>query len=328
MSLFKTGYSMILTTFTVLAVATLAHTSDGARDMVITPVSANEAYGYLPGAKLAFLIQSGWEIAAGPSVNGETYGKRMTKIEFYLGEKTLFVQAGPGELYIKGFSTATGALTELTTGDKSILKEALENNGNAKLGEHTDLFLSSLEVLSSWPPDMLVFLWHDAEKAMSAVGSERLATMSRNDFDARNTDAAKVVRLDRQTVENLNPPALDMTATDVRQLESTQSVTSLCWAIGRKLTGRYFKCDNILCSDRTKHRYVHIVGGPRCFGRCGSGCSAVPHGRKYTRDCFNHDSCVKKLGAAAESCGIMFTLCADDAINAPNCPKVLGKASR
>ena len=77
----------------------------------------------------------------------------MTKIEFYLGEKTLFVQAGPGELYIKGINTGTGALIQLTTGEKSMLKNALENNGKIKLGEHTDLFLSSLEALSSWPQE-------------------------------------------------------------------------------------------------------------------------------------------------------------------------------
>ena len=291
------------------------------RDVIATQISVNEIYGYLPRENLSFLIQSGWDVYAGPTANGEIYGKRMTKIEFYLGEKTLLVQAGRGELYIKGFTTSTGALTPLTAGEKRLLKDALEHNGNVELGEHADLFLSSLNALSSWPKNMLVFIWHDDDKAMSAVGNDRLATMPRKDFNARNTDAVTLVPLDRQAIEDLTPPVLDMTATDVRELESVQSVTSICFAIGHKYTGRYFECDDFFCSDRTNHRYVHLVGGASCFGRCGTGCWGIPHARKYTRDCFNHDSCVKNLGSTALSCDIMFNLCVDDAISAPICPK-------
>ncbi len=245
----------------------------------------------------------------------------MTKIEFYLGEKTLLVQAGQGELYIKGFMTGTGVLTSLTTGEKRLLKDALEHSGNVKLGEHADLFLSSLNVLSSWPENMLVFIWHDDDKAMSAVGNDKLATMPRKDFNARNTDAVTLVPLDRQAIEDLTPPVLDMTATDVRELQSTQSVASMCSAIGQKRTARYFECDDSFCIGKTYHWYGHLVGGTNCFGRCGEGCSGIPYGRKYTWDCFNHDACVKNLGSTALSCDIMFTFCADDAINARNCPK-------
>jgi len=291
------------------------------RDVIATQISVNEIYGYLPSENLSFLIQSGWDVYAGPTANGEIYGKRMTKIEFYLGEKTLLVQAGRGELYIKGFTTSTGALTSLTTGEKKLLKDVLEHNGNVELGEPADLFLSSLNALSSWPKDMLVFIWHDDEKALSAVGNDRLATMSRKDFNARNTDAVTLVPLDRQAIEDLTPPVLDMTATDVRELVSFQSVTSICFAIGHKYTGRYFECDDFFCSGRTYHRYVHFVGGGSCFGRCGTGCWGIPHARKYTRDCFNHDSCVKNLGSSALSCGIMFNFCVDDSIRAPICPK-------
>ncbi len=295
--------------------------NNGDRNVITTQVSVNEIYGYLQRENLSFLIQSGWVVHAGPTGNGEIYGKMMTKIEFYLGEKTLFVQEGGGELYIKGFTTSTGVLALLTTGEKKLLKDALEHSGKVKLGVHTDLFLSSLNALSSWPKDMLVFIWQDGDKAMSAVGNDRLATMPRKDFDARNTDAVTLVPLDRQAIEELTPPVLDMTATDVRELASVQSVTSICYALGHKYTGRYFECDDFFCIGRTYHRYVHLVGGTNCFGRCGAGCSGIPHGRKYTRDCFNHDSCVKKLGSTALSCDIMFTFCADDAINAPRCPK-------
>jgi hypothetical protein len=321
MSIPKMGCSMLLMAFTVLAIATLVYCSDRDSEATITPVSANQVYGYLPGEKLTFQIQSGWDVHAGPTENGEAYGKRMTRIEFYLGKKTLLVQAGGGELYIKGFDTSTGALTKLTTGEQNILRNALENHGNVNLGEHADLFLNSLDALSSWPKNMLVFVWHDAEKAMSAVGDDRLAAMPRKAFNARNTDAVKVVLLDRQAIENLPPPVLDMTATDVRQTESVLSVTSICFALGHKYTGHYFECDDFLCIGRTKHRYAHYVGGPNCFGRCGAGCSDFPHGRKYTRDCFNHDACVKNLGSSAESCDIMFTFCVDDTITAPKCPK-------
>jgi hypothetical protein len=321
MSVPKIGGSMFLIALTVLVAATIGHTSNGDRDVITTQISVNEIYGYLPKQNFSFLIQSGWDVYAGPTANGESYGKRMTKIEFYLGEKTLLVQAGRGELYIKGFTTSTGVLTSLTTGEKKLLKDALEHNGNVELGEHADLFLSSLNVLSSWPKNMLVFIWNDSDKAMSAVGNDGLATMPRKDFDARNTDAATVVPLDRQAIEGLTPPVLDMTATDVREPDSVQSVTSICFALGHKYKGRYFKCDDILCIGRTKFVYLHYVGGGSCFGRCGSGCLGSPHGRKYTRDCFNHDSCVKNLGTFARSCDIMFNACVDDAINAPNCPK-------
>jgi hypothetical protein len=208
----------------------------------------------------------------------------------------------------------------LTAGEKRILKNALENSGKVKLGEHTDLFLSSLNVLSSWPKDMLVFIWQDDDKAMSAAGNDRLATMPRKDFDARNTDAVTVVPLDRQAIEELTPPVLDMIATNVTEPESAQSVRNICFAIGHQFTGHYFECDDFFCVGRTSHRYVHLVGGGSCFGRCGRGCTGSPHGRKYTKDCFNHDSCVKNLGTTALSCDIMFTLCADDAINARRCP--------
>ena len=296
-------------------------TNNEDRDVITTQISENEIYGYLPGKNLSFLIQSGWHVYAGPTANGEIYGKRMTKIEFYLGEKTLLVQAGRGELYIKGFTAGTGVLTPLTASEKRLLKDALEHSGKVKLGEHADLFLSSLDALSSWPKNMLVFIWQDEDKAMSAVGDDRLATMPRKDFNARNTDTVMLVPLDRQAIEDLTPPALDMTATDVRELAGVQSVTSICFALGHKYTGRYFKCNDYFCIGRTYYRYVHLVGGANCFGRCGAGCSGVPHGRKYTRDCFNHDSCVKNLGSTAPSCDIMFTFCVDDALKAPNCPK-------
>jgi hypothetical protein len=318
--------SMLLIAITVLFAVPFGHTSNGDPDVAVTQISANEIYGYLPGENLGFLIQSGWDIPAGPRVTGdihhEIYGKRMTKIEFYLGEKTLLVQAGRDELYIKGFTAGTGALTLLTAGEKKLLKDALEHNGNVKLGEHADLFLSSLNVLSSWPEDMLVFIWHDNKKAMSAVGNDRLATMPRKDFNARNIDAVKLVPLDRQAIENLTPPELDMTATDVRELESAQSITSICYAIGHQYRGRYFKCTDFLglCLTRRYISYTHLVGGTNCFGRCGVGCTGVPQVRRYTRDCFNHDSCVKNLGTIAMSCDIMFTFCADDALRAPRCP--------
>ena len=316
----KIGGSMLLIALTVLVAASIGHTSNGDRDVITTQTSVNEIYGYLPKENLSFLIQSGWDVYAGPTANGEVYGKRMTKIEFYLGEKTLLVQAGRDALYIKGFTTSTGVLTRLTTGEKRLLKDALEHNGNVKLGENTDLFLSSLNTLSSWPKNMLVFIWHDDDKAMSAVGNDRLATMPRKDFNARNTDAVKLVPLDRQAIEGLTPPALDMAATDVREPVSVQSVTSICFALGNNYRGRYFECDDFFCIGRTNHSYVHLVGGGNCFGRCGTGCSGFPQGRKYTRDCFNHDSCVKNLGRFATSCDIMFNFCADDAINAPRCP--------
>jgi hypothetical protein len=321
MSIPKIGGSMLLIALTVLVGATLCHTSTEDQDVIATQISVNEIYGYLPRENLGFLIQSGWQINAGPAANGEIHGKRMTKIEFNLGEKTLLVQAGRSELYIKGFTTSTGVLTRLTTGEKRILKDALEHNGDVerKLGEHADLFLSSLNALSSWPKNMLVFIWHDDDKAMSAVGNDRLATMPRKDFNARNTDAITVIPLDQQAIEDLTPPVLDMTATDVREVESLLSVTSICYALGRKYRGTYFDCDDFFCVERTDHFYAHLVGGANCYGRCGAGCTDVPRGMRYTRDCFNHDTCVRKLGSTALPCDIMFTLCADDAINAPRC---------
>ena len=324
MNIPKIGGSILLIALTVLVAATFGHTSTEDQGVIATQISANEIYGYLPRENVGFLIQAGWKIYAGPAVNGEIHGKRMTKIELYLGEKTLLVQAGRDELYIKGFTTSTGVITPLTTGEKNRLKDAMEHNGGnieLELGEHADLFLSSLNILSSWPKKMLVFIWHDNDKAMSAVGTDRLATMQRKDFNARNIKAVKLVPLDRQAIEGLIPPVLDMTATDVREFESLQSVTSICFARGTRYTGRYFDCDDFLCIDRTYHRYSHWVGGPSCFGRCGAGCTGLPRGKKYTRDCFNHDSCVKNLGTTAFSCDIMFTFCADDATDAPSCPK-------
>ena len=296
-------------------------TNNGERDVITTQISENELYGYLPRGNLSFFIKSGWDVHAGPTANGEIYGKRMTKVEFYLGEKTLLVQAGGGELYIKGFITSTGVLTPLTPVEKRLLRDVLEHSGNIKLGEHADLFLSSLNALSSWPKNMLVFIWQNDDKAMSAVGNDRLATTPRTDFNARNTDAVAVVPLDPQALEVLTPPVLDMTATGVREPVSLQAVANMCFAIGLKRTARYFECDDPFCIDRTNHLYVHLVGGINCFGRCGAGCSGIPQGRRYTRDCFNHDACVKKLGSTALSCDIMFTLCADDIINARRCPK-------
>lgn len=317
----KIGGSLLLIALTAFVTASPAHTSNSSPNVIISQISENEIYGHVQKENLRFLIQSGWDVHAGPSANGEIYGKRMTKIELYLGEKTILVQYGRSELYIKGFVTDTGAITPLTTGEKKLLKDALEDNGNVRLGEHTDLFLSSLNTLSSWPENMLVFVWHDRDKVMSAVGNDRLATMPREDFNARNMDAVTLAPLDRQAIENLTPPVLDMTANDVRESESVQSVTSICYAIGLKYAGRYFECNDFLCIDRINHRYVHLVGGASCFGRCGAGCTGLPKGRRYTRDCFNHDSCVKKLGLTAVSCDIMFTFCADDAINGPVCPR-------
>jgi hypothetical protein len=95
----------------------------------------------------------------------------MTKIEFYLGAKTLLVQSGRGELYIKGFIASTGVITPLTTREKRLLKDALEHNGNVKLGEHTDLFLSSLTPFPR-AERHVGFIWHMMRA--SAVGNDRL----------------------------------------------------------------------------------------------------------------------------------------------------------
>jgi hypothetical protein len=123
MSILKFGCSILLTALTVLAPATFSYASGPVGgDVLVTQVSANEMYGYLPKEKLSFLIQSGWDIYAGPTENGETYGKRMTKIEFYLGEKSLLVQAGR-QLYIKG-QHRPGLMTDQRR--KSLLRNALK----------------------------------------------------------------------------------------------------------------------------------------------------------------------------------------------------------
>jgi hypothetical protein len=96
----------------------------------------------------------------------------------------------------------------LTTGEKRLLKAALEQNGQVKLGRHADLFLSSLNTLSSWPKNMLVLIWQDDDQVMSAVSNDRLSTIPRRDFNARNTDAVTLVPLDRQAIEDLTPPCL------------------------------------------------------------------------------------------------------------------------
>jgi hypothetical protein len=313
---------MLLVVFVIFVAAAVGRASDEGGSLVVAQMSENEALGYLPGENLVFQIQSGWKIISGPTkFLAETLGKRMTKIEFYLGEKTLLVQAARDELYIKGFITGTGRLTGLTERERTILKDALENNANVELGDNTDLFLNSLNVLSSWPENMLVFLWHDSDSAMSAVGHNRLATMPRKDFTARNTEAFKLVPLDRPAVEKMQPPTLNMTATNVREIAALQSWTSICSRIGHSYTGRYFKCNDFLglCLTRRYFSYTHLVGGRSCFGRCGGGCTGVPRVKIYTRDCFNHDACVTRLGRTAWSCDIMFTFCADDIINAPKC---------
>lgn len=286
----------------------LTHTSDG------------EIYGYIPGTPLSFLIQSGWHIYSRSVANGESNGQHMTKISYYIGKKTVLVQAGQSSFYIKGFITSTGVLTSLTADEKKLLKDTMEHNGNIELGEHVDFFLSSLNALSSWPGNMLVFIWNDDDKVMSAVGNDRLATMPRKDFNARNTDAMTVAPLERQSIQHMAPPVLDLTATDVRESGSSQTVTNICYARNHLYIGRYFECDDYFCIDRTYHNYRHLVGGYKCFGRCGVGCSGLPNARKYTRDCFNHDSCVQKLGTDAMSCEIMFTFCVDDVLKGRNCP--------
>jgi|GEM_PF-2489594 len=319
----RKGCRIFLIVITVLAAATMGRASDGDLAIVLTQISENEAVGVLPGENLSFQIQAGWKIMErGPArLDAELLGKRMTRIEFYLGNKTLLVQAGRDELYIKGFIAGSGALTGLTAGEKRLLKDALENNGKIDLGENTETFLHALNILSSWPDNMLVFIWHDSDEAMSAVGGEKLAVMPRKDFNARNTDAVKLVPLDRPAVERMGPPALNMTATDVREIAVVQGWTNICRRIGHSYTGRYFKCidDFGLCLERRYFNYTHVVGGRRCFGRCGVRCTGVPEVKIYTRDCFNHDACVTRLDYTAFSCDIMFTFCADDVMNAPRC---------
>lgn len=318
----RLGFCILLMAFAVLAVAAVAGASEEGGGVVVAQRSESEALGYVPVENMIFQLQSGWKHVKAPSgLQAETLGKRMTKIEFYLGDKTLLVQAGRDELYIKGFTTGTGGLAGLTANEKMILKSVLEKSGSVELGENTDLFLNSLNVLCSWPESVPVFFWNGGDDITYAVGNGKLAAVPYKEFVSRNTEAIKVIPLNRQAVEQMQPPVLDMNAADLREPAVLQGWTRICGRIGHLYTGRYFKCTDFLglCLERRYINYTHLVGGRSCFGRCGAGCSGVPQGKLYTRDCFNHDACVTRLGRTAMSCNIMFAFCIDDVLNAPKC---------
>jgi hypothetical protein len=58
-------------------------------------------------------------------------------------------------------------------------------------------------------------------------------------------------------------------------------------------------------------------GYGNCFGRCGDGCGG---GTQFTRDCLNHDECVRTGHSDGSSyCNDQFSSASDDWAYAPNC---------
>jgi len=120
------------------------------------------------------------------------------------------------------------------------------------------------------------------------------------------------------------------------QLDTNQSVTSLCNRIGKSVTGNY-------TVKKTPYSEPHVLGpcaAGDCFGRCGPDCGWPPHPliQGFTQDCVNHDLCCKKLEELGiegpfklweflpfGECGVEWISAIDDWFFAPDCNAISGK---
>ena len=69
------------------------------------------------------------------------------------------------------------------------------------------------------------------------------------------------------------------------------------------------------CGEPDHWNYPYEVGN--CFGRCGQGCGGD---HQYTKDCTDHDGCVRNGHVIASFwCDDEFTSASDDALGADDC---------
>ncbi|MBI2840607.1 MAG: hypothetical protein HYX75_20010 [Acidobacteria bacterium] len=219
----------------------------------------------------------------------------VTEIQIDLDGQSIYVRRSQGELYIHSSKNTDRTFSTLSEDEKVVL------------GTMAGLMEESLDQDNRFYAATVCVMMHFADWP-----SEMPLMVSLDPVQLRMGD----LRLDREEMKEARRQAL--AKADAQQEEApgrSAGWVSLCDVIGTMQTACYptslipyiEKCD------------TKLVGGKQCRARCGTTCSGLCPGFKYTQDCFNHDRCVVVYSMTNRKCNAIFAFAFDDCISAPNC---------
>jgi hypothetical protein len=265
----------------------------------------------------------------------------MEKIAIPVGGKTLLLQFGAGEFYLK-LADALGNIAFVEATDLPVIADIAQAINRSP--ETDEDALKALETLYSWPPNLPVYQWTDAAESIFPVNDREFAVESlqggETESPARKKPKARLrAATDGELLDKLARefPPLDPLSAGAKSPRAAKrplapSGSSLCAAIGASRVATY-PSDIGVFPPRVEYASVTApiepwwTGGGDCLGRCGQGCSgAIPgvssNSDVYTKACHNHDVCVDHEGLFSAECNYIFAKAAASAFG-DNCSSLM-----
>lgn len=223
---------------------------------------------------------------------------------------SLSTNSNNSSVTITSYDIMNGGYVNFGHEDSRVLKQCLQSLINQSSPNSTldMMLLRVLNLLYSWPENTPLFLEMDDSSIVSLMGENPGVVRLRSDL----------------TSETYQYKSEHIT---------TASIESICHRINKTYKGGYFFGLMTLCTEWKAP--IRLVGpypfNPNgCFGRCGMGCvgdgvngAAQNTINIFTRDCFNHDACVRDSSLTNPCCADLFLLAADDFLKGPSCTPVM-----
>jgi len=241
---------------------------------------------------------SGYSKAFGTHFHSKDTDKNIFETKIFINNKQIHVGVGygerTGEIYILGENVNTKDIINITTDEADILNRNLQSllKGETGFDNLEENLARTLNLLSSWPATLPV-----------------------------------IVDPDKITI----PDECNLTYPDGISVNICPKINGL--QEGRYATegehcgwAKYYGVPVLKLDEPTAWRenVDHLVGGDKCFGRCGKLCigDGEPNNTVniYTQDCFDHDLCAENEGTLDAECNWMFISAIDDFFYGPICP--------
>lgn len=263
----------------------------------------------------------------------------MTQVTLNFNNKTLFLEFGNDELYIK-LINADGVIAFIVNNDLPAIADLAKKINASTQTEGKEALLKATELLYSWPNTIPVYQWRDKIEAVSPINDHVFVVkfLSINLLTAKSiiknedrfyntTDINLIVKLNREF------PKIYPVDRGITPKMIIPRSADLCNAIGSKRQATY--PDKQIVSFVSLPYWTWKTSEPiqiepwweddgSCVGRCGQGCNGVIPGITsntdvYSEACFNHDVCADDKGIASQQCNEIFGEAKSDYVNKPDC---------
>ena len=213
---------------------------------------------------------------------------------------TMLVDRNGGVIEMDGYAAANGKTTQMSANDRTVLRGifvAMDKLGVDKVPGHVRLLRKMIDHWGEHSPTIALQRQKlfDAKKTVTSLcGSCGSFVSFTHDCNTAGTGADATTAYGY--VKHL--------AAYSGCAEGTKWATS---------SGGTFNC----LASEPGHSTSYEYGKGNCFARCGAGCGTE---KDYTKDCGNHDHCVRFGHADASAyCNDQLGSCTDDEASAPTC---------